>query len=107
MEYLDDTGYPTDEFLDYVKYSTVTRYSAFSFFKEIESYWAYGAWIWEDGMDFQGSPVKLVSISTWGWSGNESIIDAMQHNFILWSLFWVQHRRGGHYQFEIPWQQQN
>ena len=102
MEYLDEQGYPTQEFLDYIKFCTVTKDNALSFFKEIEPYWEHGNWVWEDGRDYHDDPVKIVSISTWGWSGNESIIYAMQENFMLWTLFWVQHRRGGHYQFEIP-----
>ena len=43
-----------------------------------------------------------IYISTAGWSGNESIIYAMQNNkSMLWNLTWVQSRRGGHHIFEL------
>ena len=45
--------------------------------------------------------VYLYNISTIGWSGNESLIRAMQSNDMLWHTSWVQSRRGGHYIFEI------
>ncbi len=38
-------------------------------------------------------------LSTGGWSGNESIIGALQHNFIFWSMYWFRSQRGGHYWF--------
>ena len=45
--------------------------------------------------------LHLFRISTGGWSGNESIIRAMERNGMMWHLNWVQSRRGGHYIFEI------
>lgn len=42
-----------------------------------------------------------LTMSTGGWSGNESIIDAMSQNF-MWHIIYWSHRRGGHYVFEVP-----
>jgi len=45
--------------------------------------------------------IRLLKISTGGWSGNEEIIDALRSNFIFWSSLWYTHRTGGHYSFRI------
>lgn len=41
-------------------------------------------------------------LATGGWSGNESIIDAMQSNFMFWSMCWQMSRRGGLFFFKLP-----
>lgn len=44
---------------------------------------------------------KLWHVSTAGWSGNESIIGAMQKNYQFWWLCWHSTTRGGHYIFHL------
>lgn len=71
----------------------------FVYIRSIGEYWPSSwGWIEEEGDD-NGKPVKELHISTGGWSGNEEILDAMQRNYILWSLTWHNHQRGGHYIF--------
>ena len=46
---------------------------------------------------------RHLSISTGGWSGNESLIYEMERSkCFFWALCWKQSNRGGHYKFEIP-----
>lgn len=74
------------------------------FMKFVESIWWAADWGWrkEEKMDeTHERPVNAYNISTGGWSGNESIIRAMQKNWMFWSQCWVQSRRGGHYIFYI------
>jgi hypothetical protein len=101
-ELLDDDGYPTEAALDVVKLWHWT--DAQGWFKFIRSLWAYRDWGWTEGTDiddWDDSQAYRYHISTAGWSGNESIIRAMQDNHMMWHLNWVQSRRGGHYIFEI------
>lgn len=103
MELLDEDGYPTDEALDWIrKYQGYQKLD--DWFAFIKNIWWNADWGWheEDTKDdiFE-KPVKQYQISTGGWSGNESIIAAMQENWIMWSITWVQSRRGGHYIFEV------
>jgi hypothetical protein len=74
-------------------------------FDAIKALWWMPEWGWteEDGSDdLHERPVRIYSISTGGWSGNESLIGAMERNFICWSQTFVQMRRGGHYVFYAP-----
>jgi hypothetical protein len=108
-ELLDEDGYPTDAALDAIK---LWHFSdARGWFKFIEGLWWSSSMLWReddvphDLRGFKGYEDKMVHrywISTGGWSGNESIIRAMQeNNHMLWTLNWVQSRRGGHYIFEL------
>lgn len=103
-EMLDDDGYPTDAALDVIRlwYSTDAK----GWFKFIEGLWYFHDWGWrEEDEPHDWDKNKIVHryyISTAGWSGNESIIRAMQQNEnMLWQLNWLQSRRGGHHIFEL------
>lgn len=99
----DDDGYPTDLALEAIeKWHWDDPKGWFEF---IGSLWAYKDWGWkekDEPHDYKENVmVHRYYISTAGWSGNESIIRAMQANSMMWHLQWVQSRRGGHYIFEL------
>lgn len=103
FELLDDDGYPTVDALFWVE-----KFDDFANTKEwfafIKSIWWTPEWGWfeEDTLDdIFAKSVRQYSLSTGGWSGNESIIAAMQRNHMMWSMCWLQSRRGGHYIFQI------
>lgn len=107
-EMLDDDGYPTDAALDVIRLWHWDDIKGW--FKFIEGLWAYHdfGWKetdepheWQDHSQFKDKIVHRYHISTAGWSGNESIISAMQDNSMVWHLTWVQSRRGGHYIFVL------
>jgi hypothetical protein len=99
---LDDDGYPTDDALTIIsKWHWDDIKGWFDF---IHGLWYLSSWGWREGLkpdDWnKGEEVYTYEISTAGWSGNESLIYAMQENTMLWCITWVQSRRGGHYIFE-------
>ena len=102
-EYLDEDGYPTDDALK--KIENWSYNDPKGWFKFIENIWHLSSWGWTEGPYKQNeSDLKdkyRYYVSTCGWSGNESIIKAMQQNHVLWLISWVQSRRGGHYIFEV------
>jgi hypothetical protein len=102
-DYLDEDGYPTEEALELIEGWHFTDIEGW--FKFINSLWHLKSWGWHEGTgkhDWdKDKEVYLYNISTAGWSGNESIIGAMQKNWMCWAISWVQSRRGGHYIFEL------
>ena len=94
-EILDDDGYPTDEFLE--KISSWPYQEGFNSLLDF----AMQGHIYPNYRDKEEKDGKIIwRISTGGWSGNESIIYALQENAMFWMTCWVQSRRGGHYIFE-------
>lgn len=100
-ELLDDDGYPTWTALEIIKlWHWSDKKGWFEFIKSI---WWSRDWGWTEGYgldDHIKNKKHTYNISTGGWSGNESIIEAMQENTMMWHFTWVQSRRGGHYIFE-------
>ena len=101
-EYLDADGYPVDATLEIIeKWHWDDIKGWFDF---INSIWYLKSWGWSEGEEAdefdKDKKVYRYHISTAGWSGNESVIHAMQQSDMLWGITWVQSRRGGHYIFE-------
>lgn len=91
-EMLDDDGYPTEEALTRIaKWPHTDLRGMLDFVREL---WRYTNFWAEEGED-------RLSISTGGWSGNESLIAAMQGNRMFWIMCWHQSTRGGHYTFDL------
>lgn len=97
---LDEDGYPTADALWCVMHWPWD--DSAGWFKFIESIWWMADWGWHEKIaaDWDDKDVLQYHIATGGWSGNESIIEYMQKNTMLWHLTWVQSRRGGGYIFE-------
>lgn len=100
---MDSDGYPTDEELKTISsWDIATTKDAVDLLKYVRTLWKYDDYITvEDGVDTLEYPCKKWHISTAGWSGNESIIGALQENTMFWIFHWEQSRRGGHYIFEV------
>ena len=87
----DSAGYPTEETLEAVE--KWDYLDSLGVFKYIEEAWSYPQYWNRKG--------NIISISTGGWSGNESLISALRANHMIWVFTWVSSRRGGHFEFEV------
>ena len=85
-------NYPTEDELKHIKEFDVTQKPVYELLDYVENIWEYGDW------GFHRTNLTL-NLDTGGWSGNEDIIGALQRNFLFWSMYWIEHRRGGHYKF--------
>ena len=87
----DADGYPTDDTLDTIKGWNFGDNAALM--RYIRSAWSDVGRVWESGRE--------IHMATGGWSGNESIIQAMMENHVFWAMCWASSTRGGKYVFEI------
>lgn len=89
--------YPEDNELEIVQNWQYDESNSYEELMEyVRSLWAYansGYWT-QDGNKY--------SLSTAGWSGNESIVCALKDNYVFWALCWYFSKRGGHYEFIVP-----
>jgi hypothetical protein len=103
QELRDEDGYPTEAALEIVSLWHWTEPEGW--FQFIKSIWWAADWGWNEKDEpheyKEGETVHRYYVSTGGWSGNESIIKAMEKNEMMWHWNWVQSRRGGHYIFEL------
>ncbi len=86
---LDVNGYPTDESLKQIKnykgsYKALMSEVAYLF-------GSYGK------CEFDGNHWI---VATGGWSGCESVIQAMKENIMFWLMCWYMSKRGGYYEFK-------
>lgn len=99
----DEDGYPTEEELKKIETWDFEKVgSLFELMDYVGTLWTYpDRFAKKDIVDFFGKPVVEYYLSTGGWSGNESLIDALEKNFVFWMCCWKRSERGGHYWFEI------
>lgn len=95
----DADGYPTVETLE-----TIANWEIKSN-ADIRALYSYcrSAWRWPNmfgcpTIEFYGAS-NWISCATGGWSGNESIISALERNLVFWGLCWLRSERGGSYRF--------
>lgn len=98
---MDDDGYPTEDELAKVKDWPIKSHAdcaaLLAFVRE--NWWA-ADWGWTEAESVETKEHEYYA-STGGWSGNESMIDAMHSNSMFWMLAWKSSRRGGHYEFAL------
>ncbi len=96
-------GYPTiDEIRKVVQWDGINDpFGLVDFLREIWHWQEWGLEKKNGRTEIGRKPCLRVYLHTGGWSGNETIIDALQENF-FWTIFWVNSHRGGHFEFEIP-----
>lgn len=96
-----DNPYPTDEALDALAAFTGTPSE---FLEAAHRQWNddYGRWdkgrLVGDGTERPGTRVVL---ATGGWSGNESVISAVQDT-MFHLMFWYSSTRGGLHEYRVP-----
>lgn len=103
---LDEEHYPTDETELRIRKFAGDPKVLMAAIREVWMYADCGYWDEADKpREYDKTDPEIVHryrISTAGWSGNESIMDALQNNMMFWTRFWQEHRKGGHYIFDIP-----
>jgi hypothetical protein len=94
---MDEDLYPTDEELKIIEDWPHTDIRGL--IEYVKGLWHFPDWGWTTGLT--SNDEIIYNISTGGWSGNESIIHALQDNIMFWALCWYSSKRGGHYEFRI------
>lgn len=108
----DADGYPTEETLERIKtWDVIPDGKRFDFEAAMDfagRAWSYPDYwtkteLWDDPEGYPGQKPQLRYVfSTGGWSGNESIIAAIEENQALQMLGAWSWRRGGHYEYRFP-----
>lgn len=108
-KFIDEDGYPTEEALERIRnWDFADRKELLDFICEL--------WHWDDYAErkewkrgsnecchfkgpgsFYEREGYVYIFSTGGWSGNESLINALKENKIIWRKVFWSHRTGGHY----------
>jgi hypothetical protein len=106
---LDVDGYPTEASLRRIrKWDFEDGYRPMMEF--VRSIWWAADWGWHESgrrpaeihTATHRAGSRYYQISTGGWSGNESIIGALEANHMFMALCWERSRKGGHYLFAVP-----
>lgn len=96
---MDSEGYPEQKELNKIK--KWDNHDFLGLISFIEGRWAYNCISKEIIKDFRKSPIIEWRLATAGWSGNESIINALLDNQLFRMMWYYQWTRGGKYIFRI------
>jgi len=97
---LDNEGYPTVDFLKWIENFNPLEHQLMSFLNVLFENWHHGDCGYTLKKKYAG--YCTLELHTLGWSGNESIIRALELNFYFFLLYWKKTERGGHYYFSVP-----
>lgn len=98
---MDAEGYPEESELDLIKnwdYKEV-----FSLLDFVQERWTYSDCFrkkWTKHR-YSGSQLLQVEMITGGWSGNESLVNALLENTMIRHFCYVEWKTGGYHKFEI------
>jgi hypothetical protein len=96
---MDEEHYPTEETERRIREYEGDARELLAAVREV---WAYpDYWQEEDATDILDKPTHRYNMSTAGWSGNETLMAALEDCWMFWIRFWVARSVGGHYIFEI------
>jgi hypothetical protein len=117
---LDEDQYPTDETLEVIAKWDVLH-DADNFLQQLKSVWAYDSFVLSDTPPKEVEALlsmfdetkdltdyRWLRLATAGWSGNESILQAMERNFSM-QIHWYMSMCGGLVIYKLPewlWKQQ-
>lgn len=88
--------YPTNKELKEISNWDILEKGVIGLLNLIEELW----WCNSTGFILKGKRKLKLELHTWGWSGNEDIINVLQ-KIMFWFMFWRKSIRGGHYYFKI------
>lgn len=99
-EWLDEDGYPTDAALERIEKWPVED-NVIGLLDFVASLWHWPNCVWKEEKEheWKKETVTHICFATGGWSGNESLIDALNANF-LGNVKWVMSKRGGYHEYE-------
>lgn len=98
---LGDDGYPHDiEIMRIEQWPTATTDDLITLMEYVKARWSYPQY-WEEADIEDRYPYREYTVSTGGWSGNESLIHALEQNTMFRVIAPWSWRRGGHYVYRI------
>ena len=101
FEITDNEGYPTDEFLQFIRNYHPDQMSIIDFLDILYDAWYFDDWGFKLHRKYRG--IRKLELHTGGWSGNEETIAAIKDNIYLtaFKMKYVKWHTGGHYYFEV------
>lgn len=104
----DADGYPSEETLERIATWPIETFTDFEAVMDFAGQaWSYpDRWKkerdWHDPDWPSGNPELRYLFSTGGWSGNESIVAAIERNTMVRVVGAWSWQRGGHYEYRFP-----